>query len=62
MPKVVSGHKEQATQKILEAARSVFAKKDYHEARMEDIAEMVGVGKRTFYLYFENKEELFVAI
>jgi len=62
MPKVVSGYKEQATKKILEAARSVFTKKGYHEARMKDIAEMVGVGKPTLYLYFKNKEELFAAI
>jgi AcrR family transcriptional regulator len=62
MPKVIPEYKEQATQKILEAARSVFAEKGYHEARMEDIAETVGVSKRTLYLYFENKEELFAAI
>src|SRR5437879_6763477 len=62
MPKVVPEYKEQATKKILEAARSVFAEKGYHDARMEDIAEMVGVSKRTLYLYFENKEELFTAI
>ena len=41
MPKVVPEYKEQATKKILEAARSVFAEKGYHDARMEDIAEMV---------------------
>ena len=62
MPKVVPEYKEQATKKILEAARSVFAEKGYHDARMEDIAEMVGVSKRTLYLYFTNKEELFAAI
>jgi len=62
MPKVVPEYKEQATKKILEAARSVFAEKGYHDARMEDIAELVGVSKRTLYLYFTNKEELFAAI
>src|SRR5713101_869501 len=62
MPKVVPEYKAQATQKILEAARSVFAEKGYHDARMEDIAETVGVSKRTLYLYFKNKEELFAAI
>lgn len=62
MPKVVPEYKEQATQKILEAARSVFAEKGYHDARMEDIAELVGVSKRTLYLYFKNKEELFATI
>lgn len=62
MPKVVPEYKEQATRRILEAAQKVFSEKGYHEARMEDIAERVGVSKRTLYLYFKNKEELFAAI
>lgn len=62
MPKVVPEYKEQATQRILDAAQKVFSEKGYHEARMEDIAEKVGVSKRTLYLYFKNKEELFAAI
>jgi AcrR family transcriptional regulator len=62
MPKVLPEYKEQATQRILTAAQKVFSEKGYHEARMEDIAERVGVSKRTLYLYFKNKEELFAAI
>ncbi len=62
MPKVLPEYKKQATDKILQAAKAVFAEKGYHEARMEDIAERVGVSKRTLYLYFKNKEELFKAI
>ncbi len=62
MPKVVPGYREQATERILRAARQVFSEKGYYEARMEDIAERVGVSKRTLYLYFENKEELFAAM
>ena len=62
MPKVFPEYKQQATRRILDAAQSVFAEKGYHEARMEDIAEKVGVSKRTLYLYFKNKEELFAAI
>lgn len=62
MPKVVPEYKEQATQRILDAAQKVFSEKGYHEARMEDIADRVGVSKRTLYLYFKNKEELFAAI
>lgn len=62
MPKVLPEYKKQATEKILQAAKTVFAEKGYYEARMEDIAERVGVSKRTLYLYFKNKEELFEAI
>jgi AcrR family transcriptional regulator len=62
MPKVLPEYKKQATDKILLAAKAVFAEKGYYEARMEDIAERVGVSKRTLYLYFKNKEDLFRAI
>jgi AcrR family transcriptional regulator len=62
MPRVIPGYKEQARRRILDAAQSVFAEKGYHEARMEDIAGRVGVSKRTLYLYFKNKEDLFAAI
>jgi AcrR family transcriptional regulator len=62
MPKVLPEYKKQAAEKILQMAKAVFAEKGYYEARMEDIAERVGVSKRTLYLYFKNKEDLFKAI
>lgn len=62
MPKVLPEYKKQAADKILNAAKEVFARKGYYEARMEDIAAQVGVSKRTLYLYFKNKEDLFKAI
>jgi AcrR family transcriptional regulator len=62
MPKVVPGYKEQARKRILEAAHEVISDKGYFETRMEDIAGKVGVSKRTLYLYFKNKEDLFRAM
>jgi AcrR family transcriptional regulator len=62
MPKVVPEYKEKARERILEAALRVFSEKGYHEARMEDIAEKLGVSKRTLYLYYKNKDELYKAI
>lgn len=59
MPKVVPEYKEKARERILAAALQVFSEKGYYEARMEDIAERLGVSKRTLYLYYKNKEELF---
>lgn len=44
---------------ILEAALSVFAKKGFAAARMEDIAARAGVTKGTIYLYFSSKDEVF---
>ncbi len=62
MPKVVPEYKEKARERILAAAFQVFSEKGYYEARMEDIAERLGVSKRTLYLYYKNKEELYKAI
>jgi AcrR family transcriptional regulator len=44
---------------LLEAAREVFSRKNFHDATIADITGEAGVGKGTFYLYFANKEELF---
>jgi AcrR family transcriptional regulator len=62
MPKVVPGYKEQARSRILKAGQEVISEKGYFMTRMEDIADRVGVSKRTLYLYFKNKEELFRAM
>ncbi len=62
MPKVVPEYTDKARERILEAAEQVFSKKGYYETRMEDIAEVLGVSKRTLYLYYKNKEELFKAM
>lgn len=44
---------------ILKAAGSIFSKKGFHGAKMEDIAKTAGIGKGTVYGYFESKEVLF---
>ena len=62
MPKVVPEYKEQATQRIIEAALGVFAEKGYHETTIEDVADRLGVSEGAIYLYFKSKRELFKAI
>ena len=62
MPKVVPEYKEEAKNRILEAANRVFAEKGYHEATMDDIAKRLGVSKGAIYLYFSGKEDLFEAM
>lgn len=44
---------------ILEAAVQVFSTKGYHNARMEEIAAVAGIGKGTIYEYFDSKLQLF---
>jgi AcrR family transcriptional regulator len=50
------------SEKILSAAAHLFASHHFHEARMEDIAELAEVGKGTLYRYFKDKEELYTAL
>lgn len=43
---------------ILRAATSLWAEQDFDSTTIEDICAAAGVGRSTFYLYFESKERL----
>lgn len=55
---------EQATRlnALIRAAESVFLKKGYHLATMNDVAKEAGMSKKTIYALVESKIELFFAI
>jgi AcrR family transcriptional regulator len=40
----------------------MFARRHYHEVRMDDIAAEAGVAKGTLYLHFKDKEALYLAL
>ena len=46
-------------QQILKAAVKVFSQKGFHEAKVDEIADLADVGKGTVYEYFSSKKELF---
>lgn len=46
-------------QQILDRARDVFAKKGYHQAKIDDVVAAAGVARGTFYLYFHDKRSIF---
>lgn len=48
--------------RILEAAGSVFARRGFSEARMDEVAGEAGVSKGGLYLHFKSKDELFDAL
>ena len=50
--------RETARKKILDASLRVFARKGFHAASMEAIAEDSGVSKGLPYKYFRSKEDL----
>jgi AcrR family transcriptional regulator len=54
--------KQKRRNELLNSARDVFARKGYHEARVEDIVAAAHVAKGTFYLYFPDKRSIFVEL
>ncbi|MFJ9035720.1 TetR/AcrR family transcriptional regulator [Streptomyces sp. NPDC102406] len=48
-------------QQIIDVAVRVFAKRGYHAASVDEIAELAGISKPMVYLYLESKEGLFLA-
>jgi AcrR family transcriptional regulator len=51
--------REQRRAQILEVAKSVFAEKGYHHAKIDDIVARAKVARGTFYLYFGDKRAIF---
>lgn len=47
---------------ILEAALTIFVKKGYSEARMDDIVQAIGLSKGALYHHFQSKRDLFIAL
>ena len=47
---------------IIKAAIEEFSLKGYHRTKVSDITKMVGISTGTFYIYFENKRELFIEV
>src|SRR4029079_17432894 len=56
----VAGQDPRKRQQILAGARKVFHENGFDAASMHDIARAAGVSKGTLYVYFENKERLFL--
>ncbi len=46
---------------ILEAAKYVFAQTGFAQTNVDDIAARAGVAKGTLYLYFQSKEQIYMA-
>ncbi|CAB50369.1 TetR/AcrR family transcriptional regulator [Pyrococcus abyssi] len=44
--------------KLVKAAKRLFAEKGFYRTTVDDIVKAAGVAKGTFYLYFSSKEEI----
>ncbi len=47
---------------ILETAAEIFSNKGYRMSSVSDIVEEAGIGRGTFYLYFDSKKEIFLEL
>ncbi len=50
------------SERLARAAVDVFGKRGYNAARVSDIVGLAGVAQGTFYLYFKNKEAIFLQL
>jgi AcrR family transcriptional regulator len=53
---------DQRRTQILDAASTIFARRGFHQARMEDIAAELGLSKPALYLYFDSKDAIVAAL
>ncbi|MDH3600218.1 MAG: TetR/AcrR family transcriptional regulator [Candidatus Tectomicrobia bacterium] len=47
---------------ISQAAKEVFAERGYQGATLEDVAHRLGMSKATIYVYYKNKDDLFLHV
>ena len=54
--------RERTRAALLRAAQSVFGRRGYHGATLDEIVDQAGLSKGALYYNFANKEELFLAL
>lgn len=54
--------KEQMRRLILDAALEIFLEKGYYQTSMRNIADKIEYSAGTLYLYFKEKDEIFLAL
>jgi len=53
---------EKKRQLIVATAARMFGTRPFHKVRLDDIAAEAHIGKGTLYVYFDNKEDLYVSL
>ena len=54
--------RQQTRARLLDAAGQVFARRGFHAATVDEVAEAAGYTKGAVYSNFANKDELFLAL
>jgi len=61
-PKVSEEYKQKRKREIVEMAREVFIEKGFVRTTMQDIMEKAGISRGAMYSYFDNIEDVFLAV
>src|SRR3974390_2999561 len=54
--------KEMTRMRLVEAAETLFIRKGFDDASVEEISEMAGYSRGAFYSNFDDKEQVFLAV
>jgi len=57
-PTLIERKQESVREAIGGSASRLFLEKGFHAATIDDIAKAAGIGRRTFFRYFETKEDV----
>ncbi len=61
-PPFTEKEKTRLRQKMMRAARDLFARQGLKKTSLADLTSSVGIAKSTFYVFFESKEALFLEV
>jgi AcrR family transcriptional regulator len=61
MPKVSPEYERTQKTRIIEGAAKVFAEYGYRQTTIDQVVRSLGISKGAIYIYFKNKEELFIS-
>lgn len=53
---------DQKRERILTVAAELFATRPFHKVLLDDVAAAASVGKGTLYLYFKDKNDLYLSV
>lgn len=54
--------RRETLERITDAAMRLFIERGYAQTRVEDIAEAAGISRRTFFHYFESKDDILLSL
>ena len=55
-------NKDEIREKIIKTAGKIFSRYGFRKTTIEEIAQVLKMGKSSIYYYFESKEEIFEAV